>query len=72
MHTLIAPLPDATQPSVVIKTTLYDLIEALNAALQPGKEDLVVPIAMHLLDNSRVTFSRHAAYADHGCRRGQR
>lgn len=64
MNTLTAPLRDGAQPSLVIKTTLYELIEAINAVVRPGEEDLVVPAVMHLLDTSHVTFS-HRPTDDH-------
>lgn len=62
MNTLTAPLPGEAQSHIVIETTLYDLVEAVNAVVQPGEEDLVVPTVMHLLNTSHVTFSHRSAY----------
>jgi len=42
----------------VVYTTLYDLIAAVNAALEPGEEDLTVPIVAHLLRAGRARFLR--------------
>lgn len=61
MNTFTAPLAGETQAPTVIETTLYDLIEAVNAVMQPGEEELVVPTVMHLLDTSHVTFSHRSA-----------
>jgi hypothetical protein len=38
----------------VVSTTLYDLIAAVGDAIEPGEEDLVVPIVAHLLRAGRA------------------
>jgi hypothetical protein len=43
-------------PSVFIQTTLYELINAINEAIAPGEEDLVVPLVLHLVQVGRVAF----------------
>ena len=58
MEAVTTPAPDKTWSYTVIRTTLYDLIKAINAEAKPGEEDLVVPIVVHLLDASRVTLPR--------------
>lgn len=61
MHTFTPPLPGKTRAPTIIETTLYDLIEAIQAMMPPGGEALVVPTVIHLLDTSHVTFSRRSA-----------
>ncbi len=56
MSTSTAPLRNESRSYVNIRTTLYDLIEAINAEVELGEEDLVVSTVMHLLGTSRVTF----------------
>ncbi len=41
---------------MIIRTSLYDLIDALNAAVEPEEETLVVPLVMHWLETGRITF----------------
>jgi len=41
---------------VTIRTTLYDLIEALYAEMKSEEEALIVPTVMHLLRSGRITF----------------
>jgi hypothetical protein len=55
MSTDVTPLRSTSHSYVTIITTLYELIEAINAEVQRGEEDLVMPTVMHLLDTSRVT-----------------
>lgn len=43
----------------VVYTTLYDLIAAVNEAIEPGEEDCVVPIVAHLLRTGQGRFLRH-------------
>lgn len=62
MKTITTPSQDEAQEHIVVKTTLYDLIEAVNAAVQPGEESLVILTVMHLLDTSHVTFSHKPVY----------
>jgi hypothetical protein len=47
---------DATR--AVVYTTLYDLIAAVNDAIEPGEEDCVAPIVAHLLRADRAHFLR--------------
>ena len=42
----------------VVYTTLYDLITAVDAAMEPGEEDCVAPIVVHLLRAGRAHFLR--------------
>ena len=42
----------------VVSTTLYDLIAAVNDAVEPGEEDVVAPIVAHLLRAGRAHFLR--------------
>ncbi len=47
---------DAT--GAVIYTTLYDLIAAVGAEIEPGEEDFVAPIVTHLLRAGCAQFLR--------------
>jgi hypothetical protein len=52
-------VPERAETSCpVVYTTLYDLIAAVNAALEPGEEVLTVPIVAHLLRAGRARFLR--------------
>ena len=42
-------------PSLPIRTTLYDLIVAINEVIGPDEEDLVPAVVAHLLRTYRVT-----------------
>jgi hypothetical protein len=52
--------------SLIIRTTLYDLIAALNAEVGTDEDDLVIAGVMHLLNTHRLTYS----YASKPCRIG--
>jgi hypothetical protein len=41
-----------------VYTTLYDLIAAVDEAIEPGEEDLVTPIVAHVLCAGRAHFLR--------------
>jgi hypothetical protein len=47
---------DATR--TVVYTTLYDLIAAVDDAIEPGEEDCVASIVAHLLRAGRAHFLR--------------
>lgn len=40
----------------IVYTTLYDLIAAVDEAIEPGEEDFVTPIVTHLLRAGRAQF----------------
>jgi hypothetical protein len=42
-------------PAIII-TTLYDLMAAVQRAVAPGEEALVVPTVLHMLRAGRVTW----------------
>jgi len=42
----------------VVYTTLYDLIAAVDEAIEPGEEDFVAPIVAHLLRAGHAQFLR--------------
>ena len=58
MNMTAAPSPDASRPSPTIRTTLYDLMAAINAAVGPENEEAVVAIVVHLLGTGQITFLR--------------
>jgi hypothetical protein len=43
--------------SLIIRTTLYDLIAALNAEVGADEDDLVIAGVMHLLNTHQLTYS---------------
>ena len=48
----------ATPPTahpLLLHTTLHDLMMAMYEILEPGEEELVVPIVLHLLQTGRIT-----------------
>jgi hypothetical protein len=47
----------ACAASTTIVTTLYDLIEAISAEVEPGEDDLIIATVMHLLNSGRVKFT---------------
>ena len=57
MQTLPVPLfhlGKTPQDSEVIHTTIYDLIEALNAETESHEEDIIIAALMHILNTKRV------------------
>jgi hypothetical protein len=48
----------AGAPRTVVYTTLYDLIAAVDAEVEPGEEACVVPIVAHLLRVGHAQFLR--------------
>jgi len=49
----------ATAPTTTtIQTTLYDLMAALHAEVEPGEEELVTAAVVHLLNSGRARFAR--------------
>ena len=42
----------------VVQTTLYELLEAIGEATNPGEDQLVVATMKYLLDSGWVKFSR--------------
>jgi hypothetical protein len=48
----------AGAPRTVVYTTLYDLIGAVNAEVEPGEEACVAPIVAHLLRAGHAQFLR--------------
>ena len=59
MHAAVSrsTVPERAETTrLVVSTTLYDLIAAVNAAIAPGEEDLTIPIVAHLLQAGRARF----------------
>ena len=40
-----------------IKTTLFDLLEAINKEIKAGEEDLVFLVVLHLISTGRLKFT---------------
>jgi hypothetical protein len=55
-QSVLAQVP-ADAESTTITTTLYDLIEAVSAEVDPGEDDLIIATVMHLLNSGRVKFT---------------
>ena len=64
MNTVVHPAQDETKPRETIKTTLYDLIAAINSEVDPAEDHLVVATVMHLFKTGRVRFLREAAHVN--------
>jgi hypothetical protein len=45
-----------TEPTTV-ETTLYELVEAIGAEVEPGEDDLIIATVVHLLNSGRVKFT---------------
>jgi hypothetical protein len=48
----------AEAPHTVVYTTLYDLIAAVDAEVEPGEEACVAPLVAHLLRAGHAQFLR--------------
>jgi hypothetical protein len=64
MSTVVHPAQQAAKPHETIKTTLYDLIAAINSEVDPADDHLVVATVMHLLNTGRVRFLPEAAHVN--------
>jgi hypothetical protein len=60
MKIITKPLADESKPSTSIRTTLYDLIEVINAEVGPEDERLVIATVVHLLNTGRIKFLGHS------------
>ncbi len=56
MNKTAALSPNETRPYPAIRTTLYNLIAAINAKAGPEDEHLVVATVVYLLGTGQVTF----------------
>jgi hypothetical protein len=56
MRTLPETLLSGGRRSITIKTSLYDLVDAVQQELGPENEALVVATIAHLLQSSRITW----------------
>ena len=56
----------AGAPRMVVSTTLYDLIAAVDAEVEPGEEACVAPIVAHLLRAGHAQFLREVDVELHG------
>ncbi|MBW1692109.1 MAG: hypothetical protein JRG73_19215 [Deltaproteobacteria bacterium] len=44
------------KPAILIKTTLYELIETINEEVHPGEDSLVTEVVVHLLDSEKIKY----------------
>ena len=56
LATTLDTVPTASSIPVSITTTLYDLVEAVNAEVGPDEDHLVAAAVMHLINSSRARF----------------
>ena len=57
-HAVVMAPERAGAPRTVVYTTLYDLIAAVDAEVEPGEEACVAPIVAHLLRVGHAQFLR--------------
>ena len=60
MKIITKPLPGESKACESIQTTLYDLIETINAEVGHEDERLVVATVVHLLHTGRIKFLGHS------------
>ncbi len=56
MNKTAALLPNKTRPYPTIRTTLYDLMAAINAKADPDDKYLAVATVVYLLSTGQVRF----------------
>lgn len=56
MSTTSAEPLDALRPFSTVRTTLYDLIVAINAQADPDDEHAAIATIVHMLDTSQIAF----------------
>jgi hypothetical protein len=61
-QTVEAGLTAAAAPTC-LTTTLYDVIAALQTAVKPDEDDLVVAVMVHWLRSGRITLVRNVTVA---------
>lgn len=59
MATVVVPPCHTRQPGIKTTTSLYELIEAVQKAVGPENDDLVVAIIMDLMRSGRIKCLRH-------------
>lgn len=55
---------EADASHTTIRTTLYDLIEAIHTEVGPEDDDLVVTTVMHLMATGRMKFPQEQGYCN--------
>ena len=61
MATIAARQVEPDMPATMT-TTLYDLVAAIQAVVEPDREELVVPIVAQMLHAGHATFLRRAEW----------
>jgi hypothetical protein len=56
MNALEEYVPAVEEKRTTVKTTLYDLIAAMQATVEPSEDALVVDTVVHLLRAGRIRF----------------
>ena len=51
------PPHTARHGATTIRTTIYELLEAIGEAAEPGEDQLVIKTMQRLLDKRRIKFS---------------
>jgi hypothetical protein len=62
VQTVEAGLTAAEAPAH-LRTTLYDVMSALQTVVEPDEDDLVVAVMVHWLRSRRITFVRDVTVA---------
>jgi hypothetical protein len=58
MRVVTQDLTHTERESAIIKTTLYDLIDAIRTELAPDEDELVVATVLYLMRSGRMRFLR--------------
>jgi hypothetical protein len=58
MRVVIPDLTHEERGPAMIKTTLYDLIDAIRTELSPDEDELVVATVLYLMRSGRLRFLR--------------
>lgn len=56
MNVITRGFINGEEESFMIKTTLYDLIDAISREVSPEEEELVIATVVHLLKSGRARF----------------
>jgi hypothetical protein len=62
MNSIADEFTDDKEDVVAIRTTLYDLIDAISRAVPADEEELVVATVLHLLRSGRIRFLGNSEY----------
>ena len=58
MRVVTQDLTHTERESAMVKTTLYDLIDAIRTEVAPDEDELVVATVLYLMQSGRMRFLR--------------